>query len=81
MRTGSPESVPLTIVVATPVSRLIFWSDGCAGPSSLIEIRYVGEDCGHSTAWSRFGAAFPAETTFAFRPFARLTRPAGFASP
>jgi hypothetical protein len=72
--------MPLTIVVATPVARLIFWSPGSVVPSSLATIRYCGEDCGQSTIWSKFGAAFPAETTFAFRPLASETRSAGFAS-
>ena len=67
-RTPSVSSRPLTIVVATPVARLIFWSAGSSLPSSFAAIRYVGDDCGQSTIWSRFGPAFPAETTFAFRP-------------
>ena len=79
-RTGSLSSMPLTIVVASPVSRSIFWSPGSVVPSSLTAMRYVGDDCGQSTIWSRFGAAFPAETTFAFRPFASVTRPPGSAS-
>jgi hypothetical protein len=35
-RTGSPESVPETIVVASPVSRSIFCRPGSPAPSSLI---------------------------------------------
>ena len=78
--TGSQELIPVAMVVASPFESLIFCRAGCATPSSLQAMMYCGFACGHSTIWSRFGAALPAVTTLTLRPFATVMRPAGSAS-
>ena len=79
-RTGSQLLSPVAMVVASPFERLIFCRAGCATPSSLQAMMTCGFDCGQSTIWSRFGAAFPAVTTLTSSPFATEIRSAGWAS-
>ncbi len=81
-RTGSQALVPVRMVSTAPSESRIRCRPGCAGPSSLQAIRCVGcAAFGHGTIMSMLGprAAF-AETTLARRPFATVTRAAGFAS-